>query len=207
MLVKNLTSAPLSAFWRLIEAQPTTINPTNLEACESFVGFVGKTTQRERPPLLEGVARVNFCRHTWKEADSVVTTKPTKPTAKWEGKRKHKAKHKVWRRIPYWPACREATRHTNGSPDLEAADQLFASLALRDDHEPNDVVEMLRRVSPLSSTALDYCARVVAQVQVNPAAHVTQERVEKYVAAHPFAWEQRLDVSEIAGVQVLEGVQ
>lgn len=133
-------------------------------------------------------------------------TKLTEPPARIVRSPK-KQKGKVWRRAPYWRACAAATRNADGTHNLEATDLLFAALALRGGHTPNDTIEMLRRVSPLSSTAPDYCTTAIQQAQANPPLQITQERAERYVAAHPFAWEQQLNAAELAGVQVLEGVQ
>lgn len=88
--------------------------------------------------------------------------------------------------------------------DRTATDLFYAALALQDGHAPDDVVEMLRRVSPATSTAPNYCAQIVEQAQANPAVYTTPGRIEKYIAAHPFKWELCLEAPEI---QVVEGVQ
>ncbi len=184
MLVKGLTSASLSAFWQHTKEQPTSTNQADAIVCESIVGFVGKDTGAETlPPQTAGKAAV-FCRQFVHKPDSIVTAKPTKPTAG-----KPKLRPRVWRRAPYWQACVGATRVPSGEFDLESADLLFAALALREGHTPDETCEMLRRCTPRASTRRDYCADVISRVSINPASHVTPEIATRYAAAHPYAWE------------------
>jgi len=96
---------------------------------------------------------------------------------------------KVWRRSPYWQACLAATRLPSGAPDVAACDLLFAALALREGHAPDETREMLHRCTPRAATRRDYCSDVVSRVSINPASYITAELTAQYAAAHPFAWE------------------
>ncbi len=96
---------------------------------------------------------------------------------------------KVWRRAPLWQVCADATRLPSGALDLDSADLLYAALALREGHTPDEASEMLRRCTPQASTRQDYCSDVVSRVSINPASYVTAELAARYATAHPFAWE------------------
>jgi len=114
---------------------------------------------------------------------------------------------KVWRPAPYWQACVEATMLPSGGADLEAADHFYAALALREGHTLESVAAMLQLISPMASTAPAYSAGTVSQAQANLTAYLTQECIERYILAHPFAWELRLDAAALMNIQVVEGVQ
>lgn len=133
-----------------------------------------------------------------RKQDSVSFVSPL-PRTYPENKRERqpiKHKSKVWRRAPYWQACAEATRLPSGAFDLESADLLFAALALREGHTPDETCDMLRRCTPRASMHPDYCAEVISSVSGDPASYITAELVAKYAAAHPFAWELGLNERE-----------
>lgn len=149
-----------------------------------------------------GSDRINRTPEISKDTYPKQVSKVAKPSRREE--RAAPRKPKAWRRAPYYPICEEAL-HTPDAPlDRTQTDLFYAALALQDGHASDDVVEMLRRASPATSATPNCCAQIVEQAQANPAAYATPERIEKYIAAHPFAWELRLRVSE---VQVVAGVQ
>jgi len=187
VLVKGLTSASLSAFWQQAKEQPTATNQTDVIICESLVGFVGKDTGVERLPPQTASKEAVFCRRFTHKAASVVTAKPTKPTKPTIGK--PKTRPRVWRRAPLWQACLAATRLPHQARLTAACDLLFAALALREGHAPDETREMLRRCTPRASTNPEYCAGVVRRAVINPAALITTELATSYAGAHPFAWE------------------
>ena len=88
-------------------------------------------------------------------------------------------------RLPSWVVCREVTSTT------AEADLLFAALALADGLPIEHVADLLRRVSPCGTEASARVGEAASRVDV-----LTPGRVAAYIAAHPFKWELRLNVSD-----------
>lgn len=99
--------------------------------------------------------------------------KPTKPS-----------KQKPWRPEPLWPACIVAIQ----AEELAAAHQLYIALSMNYGHTFDEAIVLLRALTPLKDIP------TAAQL-------VTQEQAQRYIAAHPFAWELKLEVSNLTATK------
>lgn len=188
MLVKGLTSASLSAYWQQKSELPTMVNQIETGAWSPLVGFVGTDTGREAAPAKTVEQAVVFCRQFPPKADKSATKKPTK-VAQLEAGRKHKRKPRIWRREPYYPLCVIATSQEE-QIQRQAADEMFAALALQDGHDPEYIALMLHKVSPVPSPV--YCQQIVAKADIHRSEILTAERWQAYIQCHPFAQELQL---------------
>lgn len=89
-------------------------------------------------------------------------------------------RQKVWRLVPYWPACVEAT-HAEGT---QAAQQLYTALALHYGHTPEDV-----------NARLDALVPHIHRRHVDSL--IKSQWADAYIAAHPYAWELKLNPAEL----------
>lgn len=94
-------------------------------------------------------------------------------------RRKQSAKSKVWRPSPYWQACLAATR----AEGVQAAQQLYAALAIKYGHTPEE-----------ASAQLDALVPHVHRHRSDPL--LRSQWADAYVAAHPYAWELKLNASD-----------
>lgn len=81
----------------------------------------------------------------------------------------------LWRPVPYWPACIEATREGG----ILAAQQLYTALALKYGHSPEEIDGYLTALVPH-----------IHRRHVDPL--IKSQWADAYVAAHPYAWELKL---------------
>lgn len=86
---------------------------------------------------------------------------------------------KVWRSLPYWPACVEAAQEGG----TLAAQQLYTALAFKYGHTSEEIDGHLKALVPHTQ-----------RQRVTPL--ITAEWAERYVAAHPFAFELKLNARD-----------
>lgn len=159
-----------------------------------------KTPKRGSSVSFVSTKRVEYPENSRGEDAPVLADTPAKETHTCELTKPTKRRTQESRE-PHYLSCVEATRDSDGSINRAAADGFYVALSLKGGHAPDDVTEMLRRISPASSDGADYCAAVIEQVQKNPSAYSPPELIEKYLALHPFAWELNLEIQIIEGVQ------